>query len=1041
MAEPKDIRITTRTGEGTRQYGIVYDLISEGEIEGLVSGANSVTLDGTPITGTTESKEGGAVTTTGTISSDNGVVTVPVAALEGQTFTAGDKRYVTIHGAGKAVGSTTFTSIATSPVGGTLTANGNFFVSSGTNDMFESVGSDVSKHHRSMVVIPGKGANGSDYVSAMESMTISGSVSQTKVFLTSPIESDISASSALSFTWRAEVTAINTSTGAISFSPDAPTDVTNAKVTLSSLTEGGRNFETAFEFRNGALLQPLIQQRGGFGSTNASYIYSTPHTLLQNVNLPPTGSGYSKGLASDKIITHTAMGISNPEEIDRVKCLFECPNGLICTNNEEGDRYPSYVEIRIFFEHKYGSAADYSSELLVGRSDAAIIATPHFFNEVKSPDMESRTLHKDGFIKRETTKAFTFEAVLNTEQFQPFDNWQIRVQRVNSATPFEDDYEQHGKHKHQNACQLKSVEGMVKDPLRYPNTAVGMVAYSAQDFERPPTRGYHVRGLKVQVPTNYLTREEMLSNKASYKRHITSATEQANEQRWDGKFRGDLNTASANNKEKVYCNNPAWVFYDLCTNPTYGLGSVLDSSLIDKYALYQIARYCDELVDDGEGGLEPRFTCNLYLSAPESAYKVLKDLATNFRALLFWLNGQVTPVQDSYKEPLYTFTSGNVVDGLFEYESTSKRLRANQIRVTWNDPKQNFAQAVELVEDTDDIIRNNRFIPEDVVAFGCTSKGQARRYGAWKYLTNRYEDEIVKFKTSEAGAFLLPGDIVNIQDQERYGLKYSGRISATGTLSTTQVPLDRTISFYTNSTYKLTCFFEAGGAYLAQDKATINSVNYVRGDHITQAYLTQDSGNSTSLTAITTEALAADALDQPYSNAGSERLMLEWSEYGHLETRTVDISGDTTASALTVTAAFTEAPERETIWSLESDEKDNDESGLIYKPEQYRIMSIAQDDSDSTFEIGALLYWSDKFELVDKGFSISTLREIPQPRPAIEDDVPAPDDFTLDFIPVSLFGDTNVDLDSTGVTGEYQGHLTWNSPKKWAPDYGTTIAV
>ena len=117
MAEPKDIRITTRTGEGTRQYGIVYDLISEGEIEGLVSGANSVTLDGTPITGTTESKEGGAVTTTGTISSDNGVVTVPVAALEGQTFTAGDKRYVTIHGAGKAVGSTTFTSIATSPVG------------------------------------------------------------------------------------------------------------------------------------------------------------------------------------------------------------------------------------------------------------------------------------------------------------------------------------------------------------------------------------------------------------------------------------------------------------------------------------------------------------------------------------------------------------------------------------------------------------------------------------------------------------------------------------------------------------------------------------------------------------------------------------------------------------------------------------------------------------------------------------------------------------------------------------------------------------
>lgn len=145
-------------------------------------------------------------------------------------------------------------------------------------------------------------------------------------------------------------------------------------------------------------------------------------------------------------------------------------------------------------------------------------------------------------------------------------------------------------------------------------------------------------------------------------------------------------------------------FYDICTNKRYGLGKIIDPSLVDKYALYSIARYCDELVPDGKGGQEPRFTCNAYITRQTEAYKVLKDLATVFRGLTYWMDGQVIPIADVPKEPVYTFTQGNVIDGKFAYESTSDRIQKNQIRVTWNDPEANFTQRVELVEDHDDIV-------------------------------------------------------------------------------------------------------------------------------------------------------------------------------------------------------------------------------------------------------------------------------------------------------------------------------------------------
>ena len=154
------------------------------------------------------------------------------------------------------------------------------------------------------------------------------------------------------------------------------------------------------------------------------------------------------------------------------------------------------------------------------------------------------------------------------------------------------------------------------------------------------------------------------------------------------------------------------------------------------------------MVDDGNGGLEPRFTCNVYFTSKQEAYKVLKDLASVFRGMMYWIDGQITAVQDRPKEPVYTFTQGNVIDGLFSYETTGQRARINQVNVTWNNPEELYKQSVLTVDDIDNIANTGRIVSKDVVAFGCTSEGQALRVGRWHLLTDTLETEIVKFQTS-----------------------------------------------------------------------------------------------------------------------------------------------------------------------------------------------------------------------------------------------------------------------------------------------------
>jgi predicted phage tail protein len=305
-----------------------------------------------------------------------------------------------------------------------------------------------------------------------------------------------------------------------------------------------------------------------------------------------------------------------------------------------------------------------------------------------------------------------------------------------------------------NKTFFKSYTEVIDAKLRYPNSALVALKIDASQFRSIPRRGYDVKLLKIKIPTNATVRTDGSLTYSGL---------------WDGTFKTE------------WCANPAWCFYDLLTTDRYGTGTYIDATQVDKWALYTIGTYCDELVSNGFGGTEPRFTCNLYISNRQQAYKLLSDFTSIFRGMAFWGTGSVFAVQDAPKDPIYLFTNANVVDGVFSYSGSSAKARHTVALVSWNDPADMYRQKVEYVEDSAGIARYG-IIETEVMAFGCSSRGQAHRVGRWLLFTERYETEVVGFKTGIEGSICRPGDIVKIADQHRAGTRLGGRIrSATST--------------------------------------------------------------------------------------------------------------------------------------------------------------------------------------------------------------------------------------------------------------------
>lgn len=345
---------------------------------------------------------------------------------------------------------------------------------------------------------------------------------------------------------------------------------------------------------------------------------------------------------------------------------------------------------------------------------------------------------------------------------------------------------------------LESYTDVIDAKLRMPMTALCASIIDARQFNSIPSRAFHMKGRIIRVPTNY------------------NATTRAYTGIWDGTF------------QTVYCNNPAWVFFDMVTNARYGLGHLVSDSLIDKWGLYKIAKYCDVLVSDGRGGTEPRFTANLYLQTQGDALRVLQDMASMFRGILYAAGGSIMSVADMPDDPIYQYAPANVIEGRFTYQGSGRKVRHTVVLVSWNDMSDMGRAKVEYVDDKDGIARYG-VLPTEVIAVGCTSQSQARRLGKYLLATERYETDGVSFGVGQDGVIPAPGKIIKIADPIRAGKRMGGRIQST---LANHVTLD---------------------AIVAGDAAIGDTLNVIGSDGVLESHpITGVSGNVIGVAAFTT---------------------------------------------------------------------------------------------------------------------------------------------------------------------------------------------
>lgn len=315
-----------------------------------------------------------------------------------------------------------------------------------------------------------------------------------------------------------------------------------------------------------------------------------------------------------------------------------------------------------------------------------------------------------------------------------------------------------------NSMSVEAITEIIDVKLAYPNTAMLGIQYDARTFSNIAKLAVRCRGKLLKIPSNY---------------DPVNRT-------YNGIWNGTFKTA--------YSNNPAWVFYDICLNWRYGLGRRLDASMIDKWALYQIARYCDEMVSDGLGGQEPRFAVNVYLQSQQDAFTVLQSLSSIFRGMAYWNGEQVTVAMDAPQTPVYTFSCANVVDGIFNYTGTRARDRHTVAKVAWDNPKNDFKTEYEPVRDEYAIAKYG-INQLDINMMGCTSQGQAQRAGLWALKSEQLENRQVSFSIGLDGMLerIKPSAIIAISDEVFAGRANGGRIVAISGDKKT-ITLDRVVT-------------------------------------------------------------------------------------------------------------------------------------------------------------------------------------------------------------------------------------------------------
>ncbi|WP_148049322.1 host specificity protein J [Escherichia fergusonii] len=419
--------------------------------------------------------------------------------------------------------------------------------------------------------------------------------------------------------------------------------------------------------------------------------------------------------------------------------------------------------------------------------------------------------------------------------------WTIRLRKITSDA---------NSAKIGDTMMLQSFTEVIDAKLRYPNTALLYVEFDSSQFNGSiPQISCEPRGRVIRVPDTYDPETRTYSGT------------------WTGAFKW------------AWTDNPAWIFYDLVVSDRFGLGHRLTAANIDKWTLYQVAQYCDQMVPDGKGGngTEPRYTCNVYIQDRNDAYTVLRDFAAIFRGMTYWGGDQIVALADMPRDVDYSYTRANVVGGRFTYSSSTTKSRYTTALVSWSDPGNAYADAMEPVFEQALVARYG-FNQLEMTAIGCTRQSEANRKGRWGILTNN-KDRVVSFDVGLDGNIPQPGYIIAVADELLSGKVMGGRISA---VNGRVIKLDR----------------------------------------------------------------VADA-------APGDRLILNLPS-GASQSRTIQaVNGE----SVTVTTAYSETPQAEAVWVVESDE--------LYA-QQYRVVSVS-DNGDGTFSITGAWHDPDKYAHIDTG--------------------------------------------------------------------------
>lgn len=511
----------------------------------------------------------------------------------------------------------------------------------------------------------------------------------------------------------------------------------------------------------------------------------------------------------------------------------------------------------------------------------------------------------------------------------------------------------------QNSVYILSYATVLNERFSWDDVAYAGIQIDAKQFGSSiPTRSYEIYGKNdLLIPSNYDPDTRVYTGI------------------WDGTFLTG------------YTDNPAWVYYDLITNNRYGLGASGQYQLgvtaqnVDKWTLYEIAKYCDELVADGYGGYEPRFTCNAYISTQQEAFHLLNAIASTFLTMPYYGSGTITFSQDAPAEASHIANPSNVIDGNFQYSGTSLDSRHSVVYVTWNDPDDAYRAAIEVVEDPE-LIATYGWRQKDVVAIGCTSRGQARRYGKWLLDTEKHQQETVSFRGGFDFIDCYPGCIIKIQDPAYAGIRYGGRIGAqddTTVPTTTAIPIDSAIVLESGKEYRLSVVIPC------------EHPEYNVATTYAQDVLVYSSG-------IIFKSLVANNL------GNSVRDPLKWAVVKlNIEERVITTTQDGLAhSLLTVTTPFSVAPERGAIWVV---------SVVDYvEPRLFRCL-INKENKAGEYEITAIYHDPDKYARIESGLAFDPVPDSIFPTGAIE----------------AISGLTATDFAYTlGNNYAFGAHLAWN---------------